>query len=418
MRSVNSEPLSFCMVTTFYPPHHFGGDAMYVYRLSNALARRGHRVTVVYSVDAYRTLGGPPPAGPYPNHERVTVAAVSSRVPPVPAMTTYLTGRPPIQRDGVKAILDDTPFDVVHFHNVSLVGGPGVLSHGSGVKLYTLHEHWLVCPMHVLWKNNRELCERPRCIPCSLAYRRPPQLWRYTGLLERQLEHVDLFLAPSAFTADEHARRGLRLPVRVLPYFLADEETEVDGEREFEHPRPYFLFVGRLERLKGIETLLEVFRDYDRADLVIAGNGRLARRVRREAARLPHVHLLGFVHPAQLRSLYAGAIGLVVPSLCYEVFGIVALEAFAQRTPVIVRDRGGLGEVVRESGGGFAYRTDDELIEAMERLRTDAEGRSELGESGHRAFLERWIEQPHIDAYFDAIEAARSGGRAPLHDRV
>jgi glycosyltransferase involved in cell wall biosynthesis len=293
-----------------------------------------------------------------------------------------------------------------------------VLSHGSGVKLYTLHEHWLVCPMHVLWKDNRELCERPRCIPCSLAYRRPPQLWRYTGLLARQLEHVDLFLAPSAFTADEHARRGLQLPVRVLPYFLADEECELDGASEYEHPRPYFLFVGRLERLKGIETLLEVFRDYDRADLLIAGDGRLARRVRREAARLSHVHLLGFVHPEKLRSLYAGAIALLVPSLCYEVFGIVALEAFAQRTPVIVRDRGALGEVVAEGAGGFVYRNDDELVEAMEKLRMDSERRSELGSSGRRALLERWTEQPHLDAYFEAIEAARSGVREPSHHSV
>ena len=36
-------PLSFCMVTTFYPPYHFGGEAMYIYRLSNELAERGHR---------------------------------------------------------------------------------------------------------------------------------------------------------------------------------------------------------------------------------------------------------------------------------------------------------------------------------------------------------------------------------------
>ena len=42
-----SAPLSFCLVTTFYPPYHFGGEAMYLHRLSNALAERGHRVTVV-----------------------------------------------------------------------------------------------------------------------------------------------------------------------------------------------------------------------------------------------------------------------------------------------------------------------------------------------------------------------------------
>ena len=43
-----AEPLSFCMVTTFYPPYHFGGDAMYLYRLTNALARARPRVTVVH----------------------------------------------------------------------------------------------------------------------------------------------------------------------------------------------------------------------------------------------------------------------------------------------------------------------------------------------------------------------------------
>ena len=53
-----AEPLSICMVTTFYPPLHFGGDAAYAYQLTNALARRGHAVTVVHSADAYRALGG------------------------------------------------------------------------------------------------------------------------------------------------------------------------------------------------------------------------------------------------------------------------------------------------------------------------------------------------------------------------
>ena len=42
-------PRRFCMVTTFYPPHHFGGDAMYAYRLTQALAERGHRVDVLHS---------------------------------------------------------------------------------------------------------------------------------------------------------------------------------------------------------------------------------------------------------------------------------------------------------------------------------------------------------------------------------
>ena len=112
-------------------------------------------------------------------------------------------------------------FDVTHFHNVSLVGGPGVLAYGGGVKLYTTHEHWLVCPMHTLWRLDREPCERPTCLRCTLAYRRPPQLWRYTGLLKRGIEHIDMFLAPSQFTLEAHRARGFRGPMMRLPLLLA-----------------------------------------------------------------------------------------------------------------------------------------------------------------------------------------------------
>ena len=118
-----TEQLSFCMVTTFYPPYHFGGDAMHVYRLTNALARRGHTVTVVHSEDAYRALGGKEPAGAFPHEPGVTLRPLRTAVPIAAATATYLTGRP-----GLNArVLDDVfreRFDVVHFHNVSLVGGP------------------------------------------------------------------------------------------------------------------------------------------------------------------------------------------------------------------------------------------------------------------------------------------------------
>ena len=59
------------MVATFYPPYNFGGDGMFVYRLSNALARRGHEVEVIHCLDAYYSLESSEPKGYYPNHTRV-----------------------------------------------------------------------------------------------------------------------------------------------------------------------------------------------------------------------------------------------------------------------------------------------------------------------------------------------------------
>ena len=409
---MTSPARSFCMVTTFYPPYHFGGDAMYVYRLSNALARRGHRVTVVHSVDAYRLFRRGTVADAYPHEAGVTVRPIKSAVGALTPLVTYLTGRPGLN----SAVLDDVfrgeSFDVVHFHNISLVGGPGVLSYGAGTKLYTLNEHWLVCPMHVLWKNNREPCVEPACLRCTLTFRRPPQLWRYTSLLDRQLDHVDLFLSPSRFTRDAHRERGFTRPIRVLPYFLPEAEAVAAAD---EHPlqdpgRPYFLFVGRLERLKGLAGLIERFRRYPHADLLVAGDGGLEQEVRRQAADLANVRFLGRVHPDGLRALYGHALAVIVPSIGYEVFGIVTLEAFAQRTPVIVHDLGALPEPVLESGGGYVYRSDGELLDAMEAMRTDPVLRRELGERGHRTWLELWSEEPHLARYLAAVEDA--AGRA------
>ena len=88
---------------------------------------------------------------------------------------------------------------------------------------------------------------------------------------------------------------------------------------------------------------------------------------------------------------------------------MVTLEAFAQRTPVIVRDLGGLAETVEDSGGGFTYRTDDELFAALEALRTDPALRSRLGDLGHAALEERWSEEPHLEAYLSAIADVEAG---------
>lgn len=398
--------LSICMVTTFYPPLHFGGDATYAYQLTNALARRGHAVTVVHSADAYRALGGTAAAGDFAHVEGVTVRPVATGMPRAAALGSYLLGRPAFWGGQLREVLDGRRYDVVHFHNVSLLGGPGVLRLGDAVKLYTTSEHWLVCPMHVLFRYNREPCEEPRCLRCTLAFRRPPQVWRYGRLLEDAARQVDLFLSPSRFTLEAHRARGFTFPMRHLPYFFSGHvRAAAPAARTL--PRPYFLYVGRLEPIKGVAELIEVFRGYTSARLLIAGEGTQDAELRRRAEGLEHVRFLGRLHPSQLAALYEGATALIVPSIGYEVFGIVALEAFACRTPVLVRALGALPEVVEDSGGGLVFETDDQLRSSLDRLLADEALRSDLGTRGHDAWQRLWSEEVHIEQYLECVAAAR-----------
>jgi glycosyltransferase involved in cell wall biosynthesis len=286
-----------------------------------------------------------------------------------------------------------------------------VLRYGQGIKLYTAHEHWLICPTHVLFKFNREPCVSRSCVRCQLAHRRPPQLWRYSGLLKKALRHVDAFIAVSEFTRRRHLDAGLDLPMVHIPCCLGEASEAAAGERGLEAiplpARPFFLFVGRLEKLKGLQTILPLFRSYPGADLVIAGDGDYAAELKKLAAGCERIHFLGRLSQPQLKAAYARAIALLVPSIAYETFGQVIIEAYAQRTPVIVRDLGPLPEIVAQSGGGLVFGNETDLLAAMERLRGDRAFRDRLGAAGHEAYRSRWTEEVHLEQYLGLIEELR-----------
>ncbi len=396
--------MRFCLATTFYPPYHFGGDGVLVYRLANALARRGHEVHVVHHPGARTLLAGGPSPGSYPNHPNVSLHPLGSGARgKLGLLLGHQLGRPALQRRELERLLGG-PFDVIHFHNVSLLGGPGVLACGRTIKLCTLHEYWFVCAMHVLWRLDREACSRRTCLRCTLAGGRPPQLWRSTGAVARGVRHVDAFLAPSAFARAMNLAQGFPAPIRVLPHFIPDEETQADcaGAPMAPH-RPFFLYVGRLERLKGIHGLVERCRRFPHADLVVCGAGSCEVELRELAVGASHIQFRGWIPHSELRELYRAATAVVVPSLCYETFGLVPLEAFAARTPAIVRRAGALPELVEQSGGGLVYESDGELIGAMESLLTDRVRRDGLGDRGYEAYRRCYSEEVHLGRYFEII---------------
>ena len=412
-----NRPLSFLHLSTFYPPYSFGGDAMYVYRLCHALADAGHHVDVVHCVDSFHLLHPAAPPIAYAEHPNVTRHELRSPLGPLSPFLTQQTGRPYLKQAALRRLLAKRPYDVIHYHNTSLLGPKALELKGLGrpVKLYTTHEHWLVCPTHVLWKHTQAPCDAPDCLRCVLKAGRPPQLWRYTGLLEKCARHVDQFLSPSRFTAGMHADRGFPEKVDHLPYFVERADRDWLDPAPRPQERPYFAFVGRLEAIKGLQTLIRLWERVPDYDLLVAGGGTAEVELRAMAASNRRIKFLGGRTQRELGAIYHHAIATLVPSITYETFGVISVESFARKTPVIVRNLGALPEVVEDSGGGFTYRTDEELLARMKEVAGSPALRSALAEKGYEAFLRLWSKEAHFEGYFEYVERAarRKYGRTP-----
>ena len=398
--------LKLCMVTTFYPPFSFGGDGIFVYRLAHALADSGHRVDVIHSEDAYRLQHPADPEQQFAEHPGVTRLPLRSRWPSISSLSAHQLGSPAAYGRRLRALLNDGDYDVIHYHNISLMGGPGVLGLGRALKLYTPHEYWLICPTHVLFKFDREACTRRECLRCTLHSRRPPQLWRYGSWVKKYTRHVDQFLMLSQFALDRHRADGIDAPMTVLPSFVPLPAATID--RDSVSDRPFFLCVGRLEKLKGIQDMIELFRDYRDADLVVIGDGGFRAALQEQARGLDNVRFLGSLHPSKLGAYYEQAIAALIPSLCYEVFPLIPTEALAHGTPVVARRIGALTEVVEESGGGFTFETLGECREAMHRLQNDSALRRELGDRGRDTAHTKWTPEAHLASYLEIIEKLES----------
>jgi glycosyltransferase involved in cell wall biosynthesis len=191
-----------------------------------------------------------------------------------------------------------------------------------------------------------------------------------------------LFLTPEEETlVSTRAGRALR-PSAVIGMGL-EPMQELLGE-----PRPappgipseYLLYLGRVDRNKGCDTLLEYFLDYaqtsPRATLVLAGPAKM------RIPDHPRIRALGYVSDEMRTALLTHARALIVPSP-YESLSIVLLEAWNAGVPALVNAGCKVLEgQVRRANGGLHYRSSGEFTEALTLLLDDGALRDALGSQG------------------------------------
>jgi glycosyltransferase involved in cell wall biosynthesis len=168
---------------------------------------------------------------------------------------------------------------------------------------------------------------------------------------------------------------------------------------------PYLLYLGRVDRNKGCDTLLDYFSEYaavhEGLSLVLAGPSKMT------IPSHPRIRALGRVSDGERDALLKGALALAIPSP-FESLSIVLLEAWNLGVPALVNGHCAvLKGQVRRANGGLYYRSSAEFTEAVNTLQAAEADRRALGAQG-LAYVEREYRWPTVMARVEALlEQAR-----------
>ncbi|MGH0032598.1 MAG: glycosyltransferase family 4 protein [Myxococcota bacterium] len=354
-----------------------GGEDSAVESLIDLVAKAGHEVRL-YCVDNREAIRGPLGA---------LQAAGSARWNPrVPAR--------------VNAFLDEHPCDVAHVHNFFPLLSPALhatLAKRGVAVVQTLHNYRLLCGNALLlrdgaaceecvsrgpWNAVRHGCYRGSRLQTAVwadmvSHHRRRGTWR---------DAVDVFTTPSPFAKRKLLAAGLpEERTLLLPNPVADPGAPaLPGEGA--------VYVGRLSPEKGVDLLIEAWREQRGAPLTLVGGGPDEAALRARAAGVPGVRFLGAVPRDRALAAIREAAFVVVPSRAYEVFPMVALEAFASGRAVVAPSPGALAEVVEPGATGLHFASGDAagLADACRTLLADPGRVREMGDEARAVYEEQY----------------------------
>ena len=229
-------------------------------------------------------------------------------------------------------------------------------------------------------------------------------------------DNVDQFVVMTEFGKRTLSHAGCPLDrIVAKPHFTAPAPPRARPPSESN----LVLFAGRLEPLKGLETLLAAWDRAETGDmrLIIAGDGPLESEIRAIAQR-PDIDYVGQLAASEISDLLCSARALVFPSLPPESFGLSIIDAMAHGTPVIASDHEPQREVVGEHGVPWMAEAGDvdAWARSLERLR-DGDTVDAWGRQAHHLAATRYSPAAGLKSLEHVYERAiehhmRTGVRA------
>lgn len=345
--------LKVLLINARYAPDVHGGAEKSVQSLAEALARRGHLVSVLAT--AGQTVA------------ETTEQLNGVRVVRIPSRNLYFDTpeyrRPVLKRLGwhlmdlvnplqvrpIQKIISREQPDVVHTNALEgLSAAAWIASRSLNVPVvHTPRSYYLMCPRASMVRGGAN-CSR-QCQSCRV----------FTSPRRIASSRVNAVVGISQFILNRHLQAGYfsQASAHVIPNSY-DSSASAPERSEASAGLLRLGYIGRLHATKGVDWLIKRLRTLGASgwSLTLAGNGepKYEAQLREIAQGLP-VKFLGFADPSRLLSQVDS---LIVPSLWEEPFGRVVIESYAHGVPVIASSRGGIAELIRHGETGFIFEPD------------------------------------------------------------
>lgn len=327
-----------------------GGDCIYTMNLEQLLKSHGHEVAIF---SQQYPLNEPSPWSKYWTSEfkmKPSLNMLDSLLRPF--------GLGSVQKC-FKALLDDFQPDVVHLNNIHTQLSPilAEMAHERGIRVvWTIHDSKLICPCYTCMRDGKwcEECFTDKRAVLHHKCMTGGALGSYIGYkeakkwtAERLQQCVDSFICPSKFMADTMIRGGFNASkIMVMSNFIDINKVK----NTLIEKQDYYVYLGQLNPIKGIRTLLEAASKLP-YKLVVIGGGFIEEELRNTYANAKNIDFKGFLNWDEIKPLVSGAKLMVLPSECSENNPISIIESLSLGTPVIGANIGGIPELLNENNG-------------------------------------------------------------------
>lgn len=410
-----------------------GGPERYYFNIKEILERNGHEV-IPFSVKSSRN---------FPNdYEKYFLEIVDEEVYFVQAKKK--TPRMILKsftrmfysfeaKSKMKQLIRDTKPDLVYIMQMHNKISPSIVDAARDMKVPVIHrisDFQYMCPNALFYndrigvcedclKGKRMSCIKYKCVLDSSVFSGIKMMAKWMHDVMKVHRKIDAFVVTSELTLGKLYEYGIPMnKLNHIPTFF--NLKEVNPIVEY---RPFVLFVGRIEKQKGVMTLVKAFEELQ-YELKIIGfsndgyeeelkkylgkpiNGDLNIEKTTAYGKSGNIHFLGRKNFEEIVPYLKTCLCTIVPSEWYDNFPNVVLESYAYKKAVIATDFGSLQYMVDEGITGMKFKYSDltDLRRCITFMMEHIEGAKIMGKNAYQLIEKKYSPQTHYSALISMME--------------